>query len=87
MAKMFFATDGSYGDAEGIAIIETDELSDHFSDYAENISDYERTEWAEWFVDNNHDSQTPDDPYEECHYCENYGIGTLAEIDTALAEE
>lgn len=87
MTKMFFAEDGSWGSAEGITIIDTDGLPQHFNDYIDSVSEYELAEWSAWFVKNSHENPDTDEPFEECRYCENFAIGSLAEIDKSLADE
>lgn len=85
MAKMFFAEDGSWGNADGITIIDTDGLDNHFDEYIDSIREYDLAEWSAWFVKNNHAEPLEFDG--ECQYCENFAIGSLAEIDKALADE
>lgn len=90
MAEMYFANDGSWGSAYGLVVIDTEKLNQHFEDYIESVSEYSLCEWAEWFSKNDHenpDNADGDDPYAECRYCENFALGTLAEIDKELAED
>jgi hypothetical protein len=85
MAKMFFAEDGSWGSAEGITIIDTAGLDDHFDEYIESVREYDLSEWAAWFVDNNH--PMPADSDGECYYCDSYELGSLTEIDAHYTDE
>jgi hypothetical protein len=90
MAEMYFAGDGNWGGAYGLVVIDTEKLNQHFEDYIESVSEHSLAEWAEWFSKNDHanpDDPKSENPLEECRYCENFGIGTLAEIDKELAEE
>lgn len=85
MGKFFFSMDGSWGDAEGISIVDTDGLDDHFGDYIECVREYDLAEWSAWFAKNNH--AMPEDAYDyECYYCDNYLVGSLAEIDAKFAK-
>lgn len=88
MTKMFFAEDGSWGSANNIAIVDTAGLSDHFDDYIEAISEYALADWARWFADNNHEMPDDEDAKNnyQCYYCENFEMGTLAEIDKAFED-
>jgi hypothetical protein len=84
MTDFYFATDGNWGGADGLVVVDADGLDEHFIDYADSVRDYDRAEWAEWFEKNNHPQPTGEDY--ECHYCDNYSLGTLAEIDKELEE-
>lgn len=86
MTDFYFASDGNWGGADGLVVVDASKLDEHFIDYADAIGEYSRAEWAEWFVKNNHPEPTDFDSVGECHYCENYDLGTLAEIDKELEE-
>jgi hypothetical protein len=85
MSKFYFAEDGNWGSADGLAIVDTAGLDEHFMDYIDSIREYHLSAWAAWFVDNNHPE--PADFDGECHYCESYESGSLAEIDAINASE
>lgn len=82
MTDFYFSPDGNWGGADGLVVVDANGLDDHFTEYVDAISDYDRPEWAEWFVENNHPQA--DGGYGNCDYCDNFSIGTLAEIDKAL---
>lgn len=86
MTKMFFAEDGSWGSANGITILDTDGLDEHFDDYIECIGEYDLSAWSAWFVDNNHELPETDDSNGECYYCDNFEVGSLSEIDARFAD-
>jgi hypothetical protein len=70
---LYIAADGNYGNAENIAIVNNESFDEHFYDYLENLSDYMKVSYAEWFADNSHDlEQNPDSAIEECLECEDW---------------
>jgi hypothetical protein len=82
MTNFYFATDGNWGGADGLVVVSDDGLDEHFTEYVDSISEYDRPEWAEWFAKNDHAQK--DDGYGGCDYCDNFSIGSLLEIDKAL---
>ena len=84
MTEFYFAPDGNWGGADGLVTVEADGLDEHFIEYVDNVGEYRRAEWAEWFAKNNHAYKN--DGYNACEFCENFDLGTLAEITKELEE-
>jgi hypothetical protein len=40
---MYYAADGNYGNADGLVIVDSDELSQEAFDFLDNASDYHRS--------------------------------------------
>jgi hypothetical protein len=83
---MFFAGEGSWGDASDIVIVNVDELDGHFSEVIEGISEYSIPDFMRWYVDNQTHDQQPND-YLPCEVCELWEQGTEDEIIEKLEEE
>ena len=82
MTDFYFSPDGNWGGADGLVVVSDNGLDEHFVEYVDAISDYDRPEWAKWFAKNNHTQS--DSGYGNCDYCDNFEVGTLAEIDKAF---
>lgn len=86
MTKFYFAEDGNWGDANGLSIVDTDNLDDHFIEQVDHIREYYRAEWADWFTRNNHAFKDNGEDYGICVYCELFEDGSLSEIEAELAD-
>lgn len=65
---LYFSQDGSYGDATDIAIIDMATLADgHLTDMIECVNDFDRPDFARWFVANDHEQDG--DEY-DCAVCQ-----------------
>ncbi len=81
---MFFAGDGSWGDASDVAIINVEELDGHFSEFIDELHDYQRPDYMRWYVDNQTHDQFPQDS--ACEICNLWESGTEDEIQEMLEE-
>ena len=81
---MYFAGDGSYGDASDVVIVDVKELDGHFSEFIDELSDYQVPDFMRWYVEN----QTHDQLEGEtaCGICELWQTGTEDEILEDLLE-
>lgn len=84
MSYFYFATDGNYGDADDLVVVEADDLDPHFLEVVDNgITDSERQPYAKWFQDNDHEPEPTD--YEHgissglCSVCDHWENGDLPE--------
>jgi hypothetical protein len=84
MTEFYFAADGNWGGSDGLVTVDAEGLEEHFLDYVDSVGEYDRARWAEWFTDNNHDFKN--DGYGACEYCDNFDLGTLAEIAKELED-
>jgi len=66
---MFFAGEGSWGDASDVVIINVQELDGHFADFIEEVNEWQRPEFMRWYVDNQTHDQQPHS-YTACRVCE-----------------
>ena len=82
---MFFAGDGSWGDASDVLIVNVRELDGHFTEFMDELSDYQRPDFMRWYVDNQTHDQLEGDT--ACDVCERWQSGTEDEILEALEEE
>jgi hypothetical protein len=81
----YFSVDGSWGDASDIVIVDVSELDGHYSDFIEELKDWERPDFMRWYVENQlHDQQQGD--YTACEICERWQSGTEDEIQEELEE-
>lgn len=76
---MFFADEGSWGDASDIVIVDVSELDGHFTEVIDEVSDHKRPEFMRWYVDNQTHDQTMGE-YTNCTICELWETGTEDEI-------
>ena len=58
---MYFASDGSWGDASDIVVIDTTELDGHFGEFIDELSDWEIPNFMRWYVENQTHDQIPND--------------------------
>jgi hypothetical protein len=83
---MYFAGDGSWGDASDVAIIDITELDGHFTEFIDELHDYQRPDFMRWYVENQtHDQQ--EHSYTACRVCEQWDSGTEDKIIEILQEE
>lgn len=68
---LYVAFDGSYGDAEGLVVINNESFDEHFYNYLDYLSDWLRPSYAEWFSQNDHSFLRGDRNF-ECYVCEDY---------------
>jgi hypothetical protein len=71
---MYFAGDGSYGDASDLVIINVQELDGHFDDFLEEVNEWQRPDFMRWYVDNQGHDQYPH-TYTACQVCEHWNEG------------
>lgn len=85
-SRQYFASDGSWGDAEDILIVDITELDGHYAEMLEELSDWELPDFMRWYVDN----QTHDQIQNEntaCRVCTRWEQGTEDEILEELENE
>ena len=82
---MYFAGDGSWGDASDVVIIDITELDGHFTEFIEELRDYQRPDFMRWYVEN----QTHDqwEGNSACEICDRWQSGTEDEIIEELEAE
>lgn len=82
---MYFAGDGSWGDASDVVIVNVEELDGHFSEFIDELLDYQVPDFMRWYVEN----QTHDQLEGEtaCDICDRWQSGTEDEILEELEEE
>lgn len=84
---MYFAGDGSYGDASDVVIINVQELDGHFSDFLDEVNEWQRPDFMRWYVENQTHDQEPH-TYTACQVCEHWNEGMDEdEIMEMLGEE
>jgi hypothetical protein len=82
---MYFAGDGSWGDASDVVIVNVQELDGHFSEFIEELSDWQIPDFMRWYVDNQtHDQWAGDSA---CEVCDRWQSGTEDEILEELEGE
>ena len=82
---MYFAGDGSWGDASDVVIVNVQELDGHFAEFLDELHDYQIPDFMRWYVDNQTHDQTEGDT--ACDICYAWQTGTEDEIIEALEEE
>lgn len=82
---MFFAGEGSWGDASDIVLIDAGEIDGHFTEVMDSISDHKRPAFMRWYVENQTHDQTMGE-YENCIICDRWEDGTEDEIQEMLDE-
>ena len=82
---MYFAGDGSWGDASDVAIINVQELDGHFTEFLDELHDYQIPDFMRWYVEN----QTHDqwEGNSACDICNVWDSGTEDEIIEELEGE
>ncbi len=76
---MFFAGEGSWGDASDVVIVNVQELDGHFTDVIDELSDWQLPNFMRWYVENQtHDQRTSD--YSACDVCACWESGTEDDI-------
>lgn len=82
---MYFAGDGSWGDASDVAIINVQELDGHFTEFLDELHDYQIPDFMRWYVEN----QTHDqwEGNSACEVCNLWQSGTEDEIIEELEGE
>ena len=83
---MYFAGEGSWGDASDIVVIDVSEIDGHYSEMIDEIKDYDRPNFMRWYVENQTHDQTMGD-YTNCVICERWEDGNEYEIQEALEDE
>lgn len=83
---MFFAGEGSWGDASDIVLVDASEIDGHFTEVLDSISEYKIPDFMRWYVENQTHDQTMGE-YENCIVCERWEDGTEDEILEALEAE
>jgi hypothetical protein len=79
---MYFAGDGSWGDASDVVIVNVEELDGHFAEFIDELSDYQRPDFMRWYVENQTHDQLPQDS--ACEICNLWESGTEDEIQEML---
>ena len=75
---MYVAGDGSWGDASDVVIVDVTELDGHFTEFMDELFDYQRPDYMRWYVDNQGHDQLPQDS--ACEVCNLWESGTEDEI-------
>lgn len=82
---MYFAGDGSWGDASDVAIINVQELDGHFTEFLDELHDYQIPDFMRWYVENQTHDQWEGDS--ACEVCNLWQSGTEDEILEELEGE
>lgn len=70
----YFSADGTWGDAEDIVIVDVTELDGHYSEFLDELHDWQRPDFMRWYVENQtHDQQ--EHSYTACRVCEQWDEG------------
>ena len=82
---MYFAADGSWGHANDIVIVDVNEIDGHYTEFIEELSDWQLPDFMRWYVDNQRHTQESLD-YSSCLVCEQWDTGKteteiLADLD------
>jgi len=77
MPNFYFAEDGNWGDHTNLVVIDEDETSEHFWESINNTTDNERSAFAGWFKNNDHDLESNFDGYFGCSICDKWELGDL----------
>ena len=85
----YFSSEGSYGDASNIVVVDVSGLDSHWADVVEALKDWQRPDFMRWYVDNqcHYQEETDDFP---CAICEQWQWNsdlTEDEIIERLKEE
>jgi ferritin len=83
--RQYFAGDGSWGDAEDIVVIDITELDGHFSEFLDELHDWQLPDFMRWYVENQTHDQWEGDT--ACRVCELWQSGTEDEILEELENE
>lgn len=76
---MFFAGDGSYGEASDIVVVDYRTVSEHCIEFVEFVSDWDRPAFMRWAMLNDTHEPTAENGA-ECEVCERWADGTEDEI-------
>jgi hypothetical protein len=68
---LYVAFDGSYGDSEGMVVVDNESFDEHFYNYLDSCADWIRPSFAKWFEDNQHDFEQGRLEW-ECQVCEDW---------------
>lgn len=79
MPNFYFAEDGNWGDHTNLVVIDEDEIDEHFWASIEYTTDSERSKFAEWFKNNEHDLQPNSNGEFGCDLCDKWELGNLEE--------
>lgn len=82
---MYFAGDGTWGDASDVVVIDITELDGHFTEFLDELHDWERPDFMRWYVENQtHDQREGNSA---CDVCDLWKSGTEDEILEDLESE
>jgi hypothetical protein len=70
---MYFAGDGSWGDASDVVIVDITELDGHFTEFIDELHDWQRPDFMRWYVENQGHDQWEGDT--ACRVCEQWDSG------------
>ena len=71
---MYFASDGSWGHADDIAVVDVTELDGHYTDFVDELNEWQLPDFMRWYVENQtHDQQ--EHSYTSCRVCEQWDSG------------
>jgi hypothetical protein len=71
---MYFTEDGSWGSADDVVIIDVTELDGHFSDFIDELKDWQLPDFMRWYVNNQTHDQMQGE-YTACQVCEYWDNG------------
>jgi hypothetical protein len=75
---IYFAGEGSWGDASDLVVVDVTELDGHFTEFIGELRDWELPDFMRWYVDNQTHDQTEGDT--ACDVCYRWQSGTEDEI-------
>jgi hypothetical protein len=82
---MYFAGDGSWGDASDVVIVNVEELDGHFTEFLDEVNEWQRPNFMRWYVENQTHDQLEGDT--ACDVCYRWQSGTEDEILEELEAE
>ena len=68
---LYVAFDGSYGDSEGMVVVDNDNFDEHFYEYLDGVSEWLRPSYAQRFESNDHNFIQGNKEW-ECEECEQW---------------
>jgi len=71
---MYFASDGSWGHADDIVIVDVQEIDGHYTEVIDHLNEWQLPDFMRWYVDNQSHDQIEGE-YFPCLVCELWDSG------------
>jgi hypothetical protein len=68
---LYVSPDGNYGNADGLVIVD-DNVDNHLFNYLDDVSDWIRPDYVQWFADNDHQFEEEQGMEFACAVCEEW---------------